>query len=598
MKRTLLSVIAIGTLLIAGLLSCQKEMSNESGGIVTPVVAGTPIPAATPVQGSVSGVVTDENDAPVANAAVTVAGTTYFTNSRGFFNCPPVALDKYFSTVQVNKPGYFKAIRSFCANATRNYVAIKLIPKTLAGNFASGTGGKITLGNGTELNFTASAIVDKVSGTAYTGNVRVYSSYIDPTSGDISARVPGSFVGQDGSKMYSLASAGMLAVELESDAGVPLQLASGKTAAVKLLIPASLLGSAPATIDTWNLNDRGIWIKEATAAKSGNFYEFQASHFSYWNCDIPNSSIYLQLHVTNQDNAPLCNTFVDLKPTSANLWSHCGGLTDSLGNGTAFVPANEVLQLSVYANYNCYGTPAYTQNIGPYTANTNVNIMATVNTTVQQITVQGTAINCNGTPIVSGTALIYAGNMGVYHSTITNGSFSQTILSCSPPAFVSVTATDNTNQQQGNTSTVNVVNGIANTGQLTACGISTSQFINYTLDGANFSISSVNAGASFAAYVNPGAVKTSIYGYDQANSAYINLTVAGNAVGTFPVTNDSLTINNYYTAIPQAAASTTFTVFAPVGQYLEGSFNIPFTDATTGPTVHSCAGTFRVKRIQ
>ncbi len=597
MKRTLLSVAAISTLVIAGLLSCQKELSNESGGIVPPA-AGTPIPAATPVQGAVSGIVTDENDAPVANAAVTIAGTTYFTNSRGFFNSPSVTLDKYFSTVQVNKSGYFKAIRSFCANATRNYVAVKLIPKTLAGSFASGTGGKITLGNGTEINFTASSIADKSSGAPFTGNVRVYSAYIDPTSGDISARVPGSFVGQDGSKMYALASAGMLAVELESDAGVPLQLATGKSAAVKLLIPASLQASAPATIDTWSLDDRGIWIKEATAAKNGNYYDLQASHFSYWNCDIPNSSIYLQLHVTNQDNAPLSNTFVDLRPTSNNLWTHCGGLTDSLGNGTAFVPANEVLQLSVYANYMCYGSPAYTQTIGPYSANTNVNIVATINQTVQQVTVQGTAINCSGTPVVSGTAVIYTGANGVYHSTITNGSFSQVILTCSSPAAVDVTVTDNTNQQQGSTSTVNIINGIANAGQLTACGTSINQFINYTVDGTNFSISSVNAGASFSAFVNPGAVKTIIYGYDQANSAYLNLTIAGNAVGTFPVTNDSLTINTYYAATAQAGATNTFTAFGPVGQYLEGNFNIPFTDVTTGPTVHSCAGTFRVKRLQ
>jgi hypothetical protein len=597
MKRTLLSVIAISTIIFAGLLSCQKELSNETGGAITPVT-GSPIPAATPVQGSVSGVVTDENDAPVANAAVTIAGTTYFTNNKGFFNSPPVTLDKYFSTVQVSKTGYFKAIRSFCANATRNYVAIKLIPKTLAGSFASGTGGKITLGNGTELNFTASSIVDKSSGAAFNGNVRVYSAYIDPTSSDISARVPGSFVGQDGSKMYALASAGMLAVELESDAGVPLQLATGKSAAVKLLIPASLQASAPATIDTWSLDDRGIWIKEATAAKNGSYYELQASHFSYWNCDIPNSSIYLNLHVTNQDNVPLSNTFVDIRPTSANLWSHCGGLTDSLGNGTAFVPANEVLQLSVYANYMCYGTPAYTQNIGPYTANTNVNIMATVNQTIQQVTVQGTAINCSGTPVVSGTAVIYTGANGVYHSTITNGSFSQTFLTCSLPASVDVTVTDNTNQQQGSTATVNVVSGIANTGQLSACGISTNQFINYTVDGNNFSISSVNAGASFSAFVNPGTLRTSIYGADQANSALLMFSVPGAALGTFPLVNDSLTINTYYAAAAQAGASTTFTAFGPVGQYLEGNFNIPFTDVTTGPTVHSCAGTFRVKRVQ
>ncbi len=272
-KKLFFLTVGVGILLSSALLSCQKEVSVDTGGN-PPATTGTPILPATPVTGSVSGIVTDENNAPVSNASVTIAGTTYLTDTQGFFNTGNLALDKYISTVQVTVPGYFKAIRSFCANPARNYVAIKLIPKTLAGSFSSTTGGSIALSNGSQISFTAGSIVNKSTGAPYTGTVRVYSAYIDPTSNDISARVPGSFIGQDNTNMYSLASAGMIAAELESDGGLPLQLATGQTAAVKLLIPSSVLGNAPASINTWSLDDRGIWKKEAgNATKNGNYYE-------------------------------------------------------------------------------------------------------------------------------------------------------------------------------------------------------------------------------------------------------------------------------------------------------------------------------------
>jgi hypothetical protein len=596
MQKNLSSLIAAAGLLLATMfLSCQKELSNETGGTLPPVTVGSPILPATPVTAAVSGIITDENDAPVPNASVAVGGTTYLTDAKGFFNTASHNLDKYLSTVAVNMPGYFKAIRSFCANPGRNYVAIKLIPKTLAGSFASGTAGGISLPNGSQISFTAGSIVDKATGAPYTGNVKVFSAYIDPTASDISARVPGSFIGQDNTNMYALASAGMIAVELESDGGVPLQLATGKTAAVKLLIPASLQGSAPATMDTWSLDARGVWKKESSATKNGNFYEFAANHFSYWNCDIPNSSIYLNLYVTDQNNQPLANTFVDIKPTSANLWSHAGGLTDSTGHATAFVPANEVLKLLVLVNYICSG-PAYTQNIGPYTANANVNIVATIAAATTSVLVQGTAVNCSGASVQSGTAIIYTGQ-GIYHTAITNGSFSKTLYSCSPATAVDVIVTDHASQQQSATANVAVTANTANTGTLSACGVSTNQFINYTVDGTNYTISSVYPGAFFYAFGTPNTI-TNISGYQQTGGAVsrIGFTTPGASVGTFGVNTDSLIINNYSGALREPAATVTFTSFGPNGQYLEGSFNIPFTHSSTGATVHNCTGTFRVKR--
>ncbi len=65
--------------------------------------------------------------------------------------------------------------------------------------------------------------------------------------------------------MYVLQSTGMIAVELEFFSAQSLQLATGKTAVVKMPIPTSLLAKAPPTINTWSLNEQGIWVKEGTA---------------------------------------------------------------------------------------------------------------------------------------------------------------------------------------------------------------------------------------------------------------------------------------------------------------------------------------------
>jgi len=285
--------------------ACKKDISNPNPVIVPEEPNNFAIPAASPVTGSVSGLVVDENNTPVPSADVTFGSTVYQTDARGFFNINNVQLDKYVTTVSVQKSGYFKALRAFSASATRNYVSIKLIPKILSGTISATAGGAINLTGGTGITFQANGMIVKSTGAPYTGQVNVYASYIDPTASDFDNRIPGSMMGQDTENMYVLQSTGMVAVDLESSTGEALQLANGKPAAVKLPIPASLLAKAPATIDTWSLDNRGVWIKEGQATRNGNAYDLTASHFSFWNCDVPASAVYLHLHLQNQDNHPL-----------------------------------------------------------------------------------------------------------------------------------------------------------------------------------------------------------------------------------------------------------------------------------------------------
>ncbi len=431
MKR-LHSFFLLMTVFSLFLFSCKKNIDT-----ITPPAPGNTftIPVSTPVNGSVAGRVTDENNVAVSGANISCGGLMAVTDDNGVFNIDNVNLDKYVSTVTVTKTGYYKGIRSFSANSTKNYVDIKLIPKTLSGTFASASTGTITLSNSTEIKFQSNSIIVKSTGAPYTGAVNVYASYIDPTRADIGTIVPGSFMARDANNMYVLQSAGMIAVDLESNSGEALQLVTSKPASIKLPIPASLISSAPATIDTWSLDDNGIWKKEGTATKAGNNYEMEVSHFSFWNCDVPANAVYLTLHVEDQNAVSLRNTLVKLSiPNNTTWWANTYGRTDSAGNVSGLVPAGLPLVLNILPGYNC--ASAFTQNIGPFTTNTSLTITATL-APQQTYTVTGTATSCNGA-LDSATAFISLNNGGYAYTNVVNGSYSYTFTSCNTPSSVYV----------------------------------------------------------------------------------------------------------------------------------------------------------------
>lgn len=414
--------------------SCKKNPDNNNTNI-----SGTPfaIPAASPVNGSVSGRIIDENNAPVSLAIVECAGVMASTDADGFFNINNVTLDKYISTVKVTQPGYFTGYRSFCANEGRNLVNIKLIPKILSATVSSSSAETVTLSNSTQISFQANSMVIKSTGTAYSGTVNVYASYIDPTSTDIAATIPGSLMGMDDKNLYALQSTGMIAVELESVAGEPLQLASGRPATIKLLIPASLTNDAPSAIDTWSLDERGIWKKEGTATKTGSFYEMQVTHFSFWNCDVPMNSIYLKIHLVDQHGNPLTSTYVTL---TANAFGIGSGMTDETGNVSGMVPAGMPMQMDIASmNFQC--SPFNLPDIGPFNGNDSITVVGTGNTS-SFLTISGTANNCTGQPLQNGSVMISAGSYYVY-SHISNGNYTATMLYCDPITAVNINIWDN-----------------------------------------------------------------------------------------------------------------------------------------------------------
>ena len=570
------------------LFSCQKELKNDNPVIPTGTVINP-----TPVTGNLAGKVVDENNNAVSGATVKAGSNIITTDNRGLFRFDNIQLDKFAAMVTVEKIGYFKAIRTFSATAnSTNFVKLKLLPKTFLGNIDAATGGSVNLSDNSKITISASSVVVKATNQPYTGNIKVYAIAIDPTSADIAQIVPGSFQANDANNYrVTLKSFGMLAVELEGSGGETLQIVSGKTAKLRFTIPSSLRSSAPATIPLWSVDENtGLWKQENTATKNSDYYEGDVSHFSFWNCDISMPTIYLEMTIVTSEGAL---PFTHVKITRVNGGGSSHGYTDSVGHVGGLVPKNEPLLLEVM---NTCNQPIYSQNIGPFNVNTNLGSITVVLSPPTQLTISGSAVNCSGQLVTNGNAFIYfEGHL--YNKPITNGIFSLTVTRCSNSSTtVEVVVVDNAANQQSTIWTGAATTGTVNTGVVNACGTSSVNFINYTLDGSNFSLSSATPGDSIISYSNAGSTQnfTGVNGVRISQpDMNINFYTQGAAVGTFPL--QYLIVNQYDSITLVTPFNISITAYGAPGQFIEGNFTGQIREMVNN-NLHNVSATFRVRR--
>ena len=574
--------------------NCQKEVRTIGGNNQIPGNENNTI-TPSPVTSTIQGNVFDENGKPANNVSIKVGTVLTTTDDKGYFRIDNAALDKNASLVTAIKTGYFKAFRSFSATSGVNQVMIRLIKKSSAGVIKSDAGGQVTLSNGSVISLPANAVVG--SGSAYNGNVNIYATYIDPVAAETGERVPGSFMATDkNDRLVTLSSYGMLAVELESATGEKLQLASGSTATLTIPVPASIQSSAPASIPLWYLDEQtGVWKEEGTAVKNGNAYTGIVKHFSYWNADVSVPTVGFTATLKTPGGEPLTFTYVRFRAVNGYV-GNAYGVTDSLGQVSGFIPSNMNLVMEVLNS--CHGI-AYSQNVGPFTSAVNLGSI-TVNNSVSLITIKGKLANCSNAAVTNGHALIRFDN--IVHNVDANnsGEFSITLTVCSSvPATCEITGYDDAAAQQGSTTNVTVTTPVTDAGTISACGTSTVQFINYTLDGTNYSLSSTASDSLMAYTSTPGIVlpvKMWIMGA-HIPGKYVNLTFGTNtAPGTYPM-NGRMYINDYNRIGVIEPFNVVITSFAQTtGGYFEGSFSGQFKDSANLSVVHDINATFRLAR--
>jgi hypothetical protein len=421
------------------------------------------------VTASVSGIVLDESNAPIVNAVVTSGVATSTTNSNGMFILNNISLSKENGSVTVVKAGYFKGVRSFKTTAGKNHsIRLQLMAKTLSGTVNATNGGTINANGGATIIFPTAAFVTS-TGAAYTGTVNVYSRWIDPTAVNLPFVIPGDLRGISTNGVENiLETYGMVGAELEDASGNTLKIATGKTATVSFPIPASLSATAPASIVLWHFNEVSArWKENGNATKTGSTYTAQVDKFSFWNCDAPSEFINLNYTLINATtNTPLVSTSTRIKRANG---SYGYGITNNLGFVSGAVPKNETLILEVVSSCN---TIIHSQNIGPFSANTNLGDLLVTFPASQSITFTGKLLNCSGAAVTNGYISFFAvGGYGSVISANTNGDFSFSILNCTGNSLsYNYQGSDNITSLQSSISSGSSNNGVINLGNINVCG--------------------------------------------------------------------------------------------------------------------------------
>jgi len=561
-------------LLIFFLLACTANSCKKTNEVRVD-------PNSTPganIISSVSGRVTDENGLPVKGALITAGTRSGVTDVNGEFNIRDASLYDKAAVIKIAHNGYFTTWKTFFARANQQqYVTVQLIPRVNAGIVNAATGGTIALQNGASVSFPANAVVIKSSGVAYSGNINVAMTWLNPVAANLEAIMPGNLRGVDANGVtQSLTSYGMIGVELNADNGEALQIAAGKTATLVFPLPSPVQGSATATIPMWSFNENnGLWKYEGMASRMGNTYQATVTHFSFWNMDLPYASVQFSASFKDQDGKALKAQAIKIVRMTNSWITSATGNTDSAGYVYGFIPANENLQIQVTTTTGC-GTTLFTRNIGPYTPGTVVNLGAiTVNTAaLKSFTVSGVAKDCNGNNVTNGYFELKDGS-STSRTAITNGNFSIDFKTCTANPQVSYSIVDlQNNQQKPITALVlNAANTVLN--NVAACGLSTNEFIECTVAGNKVQ------------WLPPGDVTegslsifsnqvTDIYGSESNGwNKMIHLHFNGIGTGQFPLTGMALFAPGYKDSLTLINPIMVNVVeYGPSGTgYISGSFS-------------------------
>jgi hypothetical protein len=238
----------------------------------------------------------------VSGATIEAAGVTSTTNQDGRFFLADMAPSERVS-VNVSKSGFAKNSTPIeILEEIENMVLVTLAEVDYENSFDASEGltFEIEIG-GPTVALPAGGFVD-ADGNSYAGTVNVEATFYDlesdwsdMESGNEINATPGDFTAIDGNgEFQTLESFGMFQVNLTDADGNEVNLASTSPAPVVLPLQ-SLTPDAYAvgeTIPMWHYDEvEGRWMEETVGTVvdvAGVLsVEFEAPHFSTWNCDQP-----------------------------------------------------------------------------------------------------------------------------------------------------------------------------------------------------------------------------------------------------------------------------------------------------------------------
>lgn len=397
-------------------------------------------------------VLRNEKNDLVSGAVMTLDGTQYTSNSEGLIFLKNVPLKNTGHLVQISHPLYFKTGKRIYPN--KGIIDLYLISKGASVQFASQTASTVNF-NGVNYQFPANAIVD-ANGLEYKGDVKIFARHLNPASSLFGAMMPADLRAYDinGKSVY-LTSFGMLATELYGSNGQSLQIASGKKVKISMHLDNSIVSNAPNSLPIWYISDQsntGIWKEEGRAIKVNSNYEFEVTHFSFWNCDVPGNYVNLKGQVKNLQGIPVANLWVSV---TVNGGPSGYATTDGNGKFEGKVPSGVDLKIQINEICDTFmQVKLYESNLGVLNSDTDLGIIQVNNQNINTYTFTGKVDVCP--PNNLGTSYVkFTSSQGIKYLIVNpDSSFSFTSNCLNLGEIVSFEAADYTNGLESGTTTI------------------------------------------------------------------------------------------------------------------------------------------------
>ncbi len=374
------------------------------------------------------GRVTGEDQTPLENVTITVGNTTTTTDAFGVFSINNAQVFENFAYITAEKDGYIKGSRALVPDQNdTNQIRIILIEKEVVETIASGQSSTVNLTNGTSVSFDGN--FQTAQGGSYNGQVNVIVKHLSPDDENMSEMMPGMLYAQNSSgNEVVLETYGMLAVELETTSGEPLQLAEGSRSVITMPLADSTT-NAPSTIPLWYFDDSaGYWKEDGEATLQGNTYVGEVSHFTFWNYDFPYPPINLCITLRDENGNALPHTALDIYSELLNA-TGTYGFTNADGIECGLVPADEELTITVFTG-SCEGG-VFTTTIGPFNFDINTTIIVE---SEENITFTGNFLTCDGANVTNGYVQLTIGEDS-QTIPVTNGEIEIATTTCGATSY-------------------------------------------------------------------------------------------------------------------------------------------------------------------
>ena len=277
--------IALAGMLGLSLVGCGGSSSKDP---VTPPIENV-------MQKQVSALILAAEGNSLNGAKITIEGQSFSTNREGKANFSVnIPKNSDYVVVKIEKAGFVSQSLRLKADELENISARLLAVKNII-TVAAIEKAQIIESNQMNATITipANAFVGP-DGQPATGQVTVEFTPWDIQSQDLNA-MPANGVAENAqNQIVDLISAGMISATFKNAQGETLQLATGKTADLRMDLPVSNIAGKDMEVGTeipmWYFDEsKGLWVEEGVGhvveSSTGLAVHATVSHFSTWNWD-------------------------------------------------------------------------------------------------------------------------------------------------------------------------------------------------------------------------------------------------------------------------------------------------------------------------